>query len=172
MTTSPASFASDELHARVRANLTRVRARIAASAPDPTRVAVLAVTKTFGVAEITVALELGLTDVGENYVEELCDKHTAVPEATLRRFRLEFVHVVLAEVVQPVGEGGVNGLDAEGLGHRHEADRRGVAAGTRDPLAQRREVGGDARREVRTSGGNWGGRHRHRRRRSRHWWCW
>jgi pyridoxal phosphate enzyme (YggS family) len=84
MTTSPASFASDELHARVRANLTRVRARIAASAPDPTRVAVLAVTKTFGVAEITVALELGLTDVGENYVEELCDKHTAVPEATLR----------------------------------------------------------------------------------------
>ena len=83
MTTSPASSARDELTERVRANLARLRARIAASAPDPARVRVVAVTKTFGVAEVEVAAAVGLRDVGENYVEELCDKRAATTTPSL-----------------------------------------------------------------------------------------
>jgi uncharacterized pyridoxal phosphate-containing UPF0001 family protein len=40
-------------------------------------VRVVAVTKTFGLAEISAALALGLTTVGENYVDELCAKRDA-----------------------------------------------------------------------------------------------
>ena len=74
MTTSPASSAKPELIERVRANLAVLRERIARSAPDPNAVRVVAVTKTFGVDEITAAAQLGLTTLGENYVDELCEK--------------------------------------------------------------------------------------------------
>lgn len=78
MTISPASSASDELLERVRANLARVLARIAASARDASVVRVVAVTKTFGVAALEAAVALGLTTFGENYVDELCEKRVAV----------------------------------------------------------------------------------------------
>ncbi|HEY5267228.1 MAG TPA: alanine racemase [Acidimicrobiales bacterium] len=77
MTTFPASFASEELLERVRANLDRIYDRIEASGRDRTSVRVVAVTKTFGIDEIRAALALGLTTVGENYVDELCEKRQA-----------------------------------------------------------------------------------------------
>jgi PLP dependent protein len=81
MTTSPASSDS-ELLARIGANLVVVRGRIAATGRDPNDVRIVAVTKTFGVAEVLAAGELGLTHFGENYVDELCAKREAAPEAT------------------------------------------------------------------------------------------
>ena len=74
MTTFPASSASAALTERVAANLTRVRERIASTGRDPTSVRIVAVTKTFGVESVRVAAALGLTAVGENYVDDLCAK--------------------------------------------------------------------------------------------------
>lgn len=54
--------------------LARVRERISDAGGDPDRVAVLAVTKGVAADRVTAALALGLTDVGESYVQELTDK--------------------------------------------------------------------------------------------------
>lgn len=78
MTTSPASSVSDELFARVGANLARVRERVRSTGRDPSSVRVLAVTKTFGADAVAAAYALGLHDVGENYVDELCAKRELV----------------------------------------------------------------------------------------------
>lgn len=74
MTTSQASFASDELVQRVEANLAVARARIASSGRDPSSVSIVAVTKTFGAEMVRAAFAAGLRSVGENYVDELVDK--------------------------------------------------------------------------------------------------
>jgi uncharacterized pyridoxal phosphate-containing UPF0001 family protein len=81
MTTFPASSAN-ELQERIGANLEAIRARIAATGRDPHGVRIVAVTKTFGLEEVRAASELGLRHFGENYVDELCDKRVAAPEAT------------------------------------------------------------------------------------------
>ena len=77
MTTSPASCANDELIERLRANLARVRERVSATGRDLASVRLVAVTKTFGLAEVRAAHELGLRTFAENYVDELCEKRRA-----------------------------------------------------------------------------------------------
>ncbi|HEV7958930.1 MAG TPA: YggS family pyridoxal phosphate enzyme [Acidimicrobiales bacterium] len=79
MTTFPASSAS-ELLERVSANLDEVHRRIVLCGKDPASVRIVAVTKTFGVDEVRAAYALGLRDFGENYVDELCAKRTALGE--------------------------------------------------------------------------------------------
>lgn len=78
MTTSPAFFDNSALIARVAANLADVRARIARTGVDPASVRVVAVSKTFDASYVNVAAALGLTTVGENYVDELCAKRARV----------------------------------------------------------------------------------------------
>jgi uncharacterized pyridoxal phosphate-containing UPF0001 family protein len=80
MTISPASSAS-ELLERVGANLERVRSRITSSGRELASVRIVAVTKTFGVDEVQAAWQLGLRHFGENYVDELCTKRDAAPDA-------------------------------------------------------------------------------------------
>jgi len=84
MTISPASSADGELLERVRANLSRLRERIASSGRDPASVRVVAVTKTFGVDEVRAAYQAGLRDVGENYVDELCAKRALADDLDLQ----------------------------------------------------------------------------------------
>jgi uncharacterized pyridoxal phosphate-containing UPF0001 family protein len=81
MTIYPASSAS-ELLERVGANLERVRSRITSAGRDLASVRIVAVTKTFGVDEVQAAWQLGLRHFGENYVDELCAKRDAAPDAT------------------------------------------------------------------------------------------
>jgi hypothetical protein len=81
MTTSPASSA-EELASRVAHNLDALRGRIASTGREPNSVRIVAVTKTFSQAEVRAAASLGVTDFGENYVEELCAKREAAPDAT------------------------------------------------------------------------------------------
>lgn len=57
-----------------------VRARIAAAGADPAMVQVVAVTKGFGPEVAAVARAAGLTDLGENYAQELLAKSAAVAE--------------------------------------------------------------------------------------------
>lgn len=54
--------------------LAAVRARIAATGCAPEGIVVVAVTKGFGVNAVDAATAVGLTDVGENYAQELADK--------------------------------------------------------------------------------------------------
>ncbi len=75
MTTSPASFPNPDAVARVALNLAEVRRRIRDVGVDPSRVEVVAVTKSFDVATVRAARAAGLTTMGENYVDELGDKH-------------------------------------------------------------------------------------------------
>ena len=59
---------------RVADQVAAVRARIAAIAPVPDRVTVVAVTKGFGLDAVDAAMAAGLADVGENYAQELLAK--------------------------------------------------------------------------------------------------
>jgi len=83
MTTSPVSSVSPDLTARVAANLTALRARIARTGRDPASIRLVAVTKTFGVEAVDAALANGLHDLGENYVEELETKSAQRRDAAL-----------------------------------------------------------------------------------------
>ena len=83
MTTFPASFASDELVQRVSANLADVRARIVRCGRALESVRIVGVTKTFGVDVVRAASEVGLRDVGENYVAELEEKKSATQDLDL-----------------------------------------------------------------------------------------
>jgi pyridoxal phosphate enzyme (YggS family) len=69
----------------VAANLAAVRARIARAAAragrDPAAVRLIAVTKTKPAALVQAALAAGVTDIGENYVQEAIDKRAAAGAA-------------------------------------------------------------------------------------------
>lgn len=82
MTTFPVSSANPDLVQRVAANLALVRARIASTGRDPASIRIVAVTKTFGIDAVAAAARNGLTDIGENFVGELCSKR-ALSHATL-----------------------------------------------------------------------------------------
>lgn len=59
--------------------LVGVRERIRRAGGDPRRVTVVAVTKGFRPEAVEAALGAGITDVGENYAQELETKHAALP---------------------------------------------------------------------------------------------
>ncbi len=84
MTTFPASFASPDDVQRVAANLAEVHRRIGAAGGDAASIALVAVTKTFGPAMVRAAAAVGLTSMGENYVEELEDKRRSTSELAVR----------------------------------------------------------------------------------------
>jgi pyridoxal phosphate enzyme (YggS family) len=83
MTTSPASSASADLVQRVARNLAAVRERISRTGRDPASVRIVAVTKTFGLDAVRAAVVNGLTHLGENYVDELCQKRAQSDETTI-----------------------------------------------------------------------------------------
>jgi PLP dependent protein len=81
ISTSPHSFDSDEVSAR----LAVVRQRIEGAGGDPDVVRVVAVTKGFGPEAVAAARDVGLTDIGENYSQELLSKAPG-PEGTSWHF--------------------------------------------------------------------------------------
>jgi PLP dependent protein len=62
----------------VAARLATARSRINAMAPDPSTVRLVAVTKGFGPQAVRAALAAGVTDIGENYADELVRKADAL----------------------------------------------------------------------------------------------
>jgi PLP dependent protein len=74
----------------VAANLAAVRGRIAAAAAragrDPAGVTLVAVAKTHPAAAVAAAAAAGVTDVGENYAQELVAKHAALGDAVRWHF--------------------------------------------------------------------------------------
>ena len=81
ISTSPHSFDSDEVSAR----LAVIRRRIEGAGGDPGAVRVVAVTKGFGPEAVAAARDVGLTDIGENYSQELLAKAPG-PEGTSWHF--------------------------------------------------------------------------------------
>lgn len=77
MTSTPGRFDSDGFADRLEA----VRGRIGASSGDPASVRIVAVTKGFGVDAVGAAVTAGMTDIGENYADELVAKAAALGAA-------------------------------------------------------------------------------------------
>lgn len=63
-----------------------IRERIDAVAAGPGQVAVVAVTKGFAAQLIPIAVEAGLTDLGENYAQELVSKAVGAPPSVRWHF--------------------------------------------------------------------------------------
>ena len=70
MKPAPNRFDADGFAGRVEA----VRHRIRSASGDPDRVRIVAVTKGFGIEAVRAAMAAGLTDIGENYADELVSK--------------------------------------------------------------------------------------------------
>lgn len=63
-----------------------LRHRIGSASADPAGVRIVAVTKGFGIEAVRAATAAGLTDIGENYADELVSKAGIWPRPpTLRR---------------------------------------------------------------------------------------
>ena len=60
--------------ALVAERLAALRVRIASAGGDPDEITVVGVTKTFGLDAVVAALRAGITDIGENYADELVAK--------------------------------------------------------------------------------------------------
>jgi pyridoxal phosphate enzyme (YggS family) len=121
--------------ADLRRNLERVRAGIAAAAAragrDPAEVSIVAVSKGQPAAAIRFAAQAGVTDVGENYVNELATKRDELGGGGVRwhyvgALQSSTAHRVadLAEVVHSVGSMHA----AERLGARAQRHGRRIQA--------------------------------------------
>jgi PLP dependent protein len=122
--------------AELRANLAAVRARIAVACAeadrDPAEITLVAVTKTFGVSDIMLLSQLGVTDIGENKDQEAAPKAAACAAAGLA-LRWHFVgQLQVNKVASVVGYADVvHSVDrlrlAETLGRRSQAAGRVVS---------------------------------------------
>ncbi len=111
-------------------SVARVRDRIAGAARDagrdPASITLVAVTKTVEIARIGQAIRAGITDLGENYIQEARDKLSALgPEV-----RWHFIgHLQSNKVRYAVGNFAlIQSVDTERLGV--EIGRRSAALGT------------------------------------------
>jgi PLP dependent protein len=71
--------------------LAAVRGRVERAGGDPGRITLVAVTKGFGAAVVRSAVDAGLRDLGESYVQELTAKATEAAEAHVDDVRWHFV---------------------------------------------------------------------------------
>ncbi len=89
----------------IRENIEEIRRRIESachrSGRNPDEVTLLAVSKTFSAAVVEEALEAGLTDVGENYVQELLEKRDALKN---REVRWHFIGHLQSNKVKYIAE--------------------------------------------------------------------
>jgi PLP dependent protein len=74
--------------------LAAVRRRIEVAGGDPGAVKVVAVTKGFGPGAVAAAVSAGVTDVGENYAQELSAKAAALPQQLREAVRWHFLGAV------------------------------------------------------------------------------
>jgi pyridoxal phosphate enzyme (YggS family) len=98
------------LDSRIAENVRYVRERIARacerSGKDPGNVRLIAVTKTFDAARVLEAVESGVSDIGENFVQELLGKREKINNPAIQwhfvghlqsnkvRFIADFVHLI------------------------------------------------------------------------------
>jgi PLP dependent protein len=114
----------------ISANIDRVRAGIGAACRRtdrrPEDVTLIAVTKTFPAAQIREAVQAGITDIGENYVQELLPKHEELSGEPIRWHFIGHLQSNKVKYVAPWVTM-VHALDNRGLAE--ELDRRARQAG-------------------------------------------
>lgn len=125
-------------------NLTAVRARIEAaclrSGRDVADVTLVGVTKMHPPETVAEAWAAGIADVGENYVQELIEKHGAIDAPV----RWHFIgHLQRNKVRQIAGfVHMIHGVDSQRLGE--EIGRQAVAAGRTIPVLLQVNTSGEA----------------------------
>lgn len=96
-----------EIHEAIQVNAQSIAQRIRQAAQqggrDPDEVQVIAVTKTQPLNQILPLLELGFRDWGENHVQELCAKHTALAKLTLPQPRWHLIGHLQTNKVKYLG---------------------------------------------------------------------
>ncbi len=71
------AWEDDALESSLAANMAAVRGRIGAAGGDPDHITIVAVTKGFGLAAVRAAVAAGVTDLGDNYAQDLLGKVAA-----------------------------------------------------------------------------------------------
>jgi PLP dependent protein len=89
--------------AAVAANLATVRRRIEVAGGDPGQITIVAVTKGFGPDAVAAAAGAGLTDLGENYAQELAAKAASAPAGLSWHFLGPVQRNKVAGLAQHVG---------------------------------------------------------------------
>lgn len=106
---------------------------------DPADVTIVAVTKTVGVPEVTAALAAGVSDFGENRVQEFLGKYGLFPEA-----RWHFIGTLQTNKVKDVVGRAclIHSVDSPRLLER--IDRRAAERGVIQPVLLQVDIAGEA----------------------------
>ncbi len=120
-------------HSHLAANWADIRHRVdeacRAAGRDPSEVAILPVSKTFGPEVVRAAMALGLTRFGENKVQEIRDKARALPDAGIQWVMIGHLQTNKAKDVARLASE-VQSLDrpelAEALDHRLRIEGRTI----------------------------------------------
>ncbi|MDB5033408.1 MAG: alanine racemase domain protein [Chlorobi bacterium] len=115
---------------RYRDILRRIDAACLRSGRDPRQVTVIGVTKTKPVEVIGAAREAGITEIGENYVQEMVAKHAEIGDTVHWHFIGHLQRNKVREIVPFTGM--IHGVDSERLGA--EIGRQAAALGQRMPV--------------------------------------
>ncbi|RME02765.1 MAG: YggS family pyridoxal phosphate-dependent enzyme [Deltaproteobacteria bacterium] len=139
----------ESLEARIAANLEALRIRIAAAARrsgrNPAEIRLIAVTKTWPAPYVLAALAAGVSEIGENYVQEIVEKRKALPP----NVKWHMIGRLQRNKIKAIVENGCACIHTlESISHAKEIDRRASAAGRVMPVLIEVNVGGE-----RTKGG-------------------
>jgi PLP dependent protein len=88
----------------VETRLAQLRERIVSAGGDAAAITVVAVTKGFGAEEVVAAVAAGLSDVGENYAQELRAKVAALDAATNAAVSWHFIGRLQTNKVRSIAE--------------------------------------------------------------------
>jgi hypothetical protein len=134
-------FTGASIAARVRAILSNVRTAAEQSGRDPSRVRLVAATKTVSVERIREGVEAGLSLLGENRVQEALPKIEALAQAPVR---WHFIgHLQRRKVRSIIGLFAlIHSVDSAELAH--EIDRRAGEAGLIQDVLLEVNVGGES----------------------------
>jgi pyridoxal phosphate enzyme (YggS family) len=119
--------------------LDRVAAACARAGREPGEVRVIGVTKTKPAATVREASEAGITDVGENYVQEIIEKHDELGDIV----RWHFIGHLQRNKVRAIAPfvSMIHGVDSERLGI--EIDRQATSLGRRVPVLMQVNTSGE-----------------------------
>lgn len=103
----------------------RIARRCESVGRDPSEILLLAVSKTFSVEQIADVVQMGVVDIGENYVQELLEKKSALPDD---RIRWHFIGHLQSNKVKYIADWISLIHSVETVGLAREIDRRGGAS--------------------------------------------
>lgn len=129
----------DDIAARYHLILERV-ARACGGAGRPAEdVRVIGVTKMKPADVVRAACDAGITDIGENYVQELAEKHAALGEIVRWHFIGHLQRNKVSEIIPFIGM--IHGVDSERLAT--EISKRATAIGRRIPVLAQVNTSGE-----------------------------